>query len=238
MTTAADALAAPIQTVNPQPHVAAPQVIDLLRDLIMAYTHHHRDLKIDGASMGGSIALGIRSNLDDYGRLVGAAGGNIWALTVIFGRIGDRMRQPIRVSLFKSKVGLEEPRQPFAPDPDFRHGPTTALFRRVLAMSLRQPCGLSVADVIDSTHYEINPDPVDRADVQGDFIRAIRNIFAAIGKNRGRTVVVHLAGMSEEDERREEQHAEALRMSPAINHPATMTDHDREMERELRDRTR
>ena len=220
-----DTLAAPAEAVKPLAHISSPDVINLLRDVIMAYTHHHNDLQIEGASMGGSIALGIRSNLDDYGRLVGYAGGNIWALTVIFGRVGERMRKPVRVSLFKSKVGTEEPRQPFAPDANFNHGPTTALLKRVLAMSLSHPFRLSVAQVGDDTHYEIDPSNAE-FNVQGDYIKAIRNIFVAVGRNRGRTIYVHLAGMSEEDERREEQHAEALRMSPAVS---PLVDRDKEL---------
>jgi predicted RNA-binding protein YlqC (UPF0109 family) len=226
-----DTLAAPVRDIKPPLHITPPEIIALLRDVVMAYTRHHNDLKIEGANMGGSVALGIQSHLDDYGRLVGYAGGNIWALNVIFSRIGELLRQPVVVRLHESKVGTETQLQPFQPDQNFKHAPTTALLVRVLAMSLRFSCRLKVADVIHETHYEIDapddektiiwqstePQFVATQFVFTDYIRAIRNIFRAIGKNRGRVIRVHQAGTTYEDEHRDEQHAQALRMSPAIS---------------------
>lgn len=195
MTTATkkqSALVAPLSMLRqPTAYAQPPDVIDLLGALTRAYTHHHNDLAVCGAKMAGSIALSVQGNKDDHGRLVGIQGMNIWALQTIFTRIGRKMGLPVRLTLLAPTVGTQQPVVPFASDPSFKHGATTALLQRVLAYALAYSYDLLIADVGDNTHYEITVSDDELPIVRGDLVDALHNIFHAIGKNRGR--IIHLS---------------------------------------------
>lgn len=173
-------------------HLSAPEVLALLRDLVFGYTRHHGDLKVQAVHLTSSLALSMQGNKDDHGRLVGEQGRNIRSVQAIFERIGRKIGQPINLTLVPPAVGEQSKLEPFAADPNFSHGATTALLRRVLAASLGRPFALAVAQGIGSTEYELTPDPEELPIVRGALADAIHSIFHAVGKNRGRIIRVSL----------------------------------------------
>lgn len=189
-TEAAATIAAKIKRVTPLAHITAPGVIELLGDVCRAYTRYHKDLKIAGAQMAGSIALSVQGHNGDHGQLVGESGNNIRSLNMVFTRIGRKMQQPILLELQDPIVGKRENRREFKPDANFKHAWVTALLTRVLQHVLKFPFKLSVADVGTTTFYEIMPADEELPIVRGDLAKALHNLFHAIGKTHGRKINV------------------------------------------------
>jgi len=183
----------PVVEKNVAPvHLSAPEVLALLRDLAYGYTRHHGDLKVQAIQMDSILALSMQGNKDDHGRLVGDQGRNIRSLQMIFTRIGRKIAQPIELTLVPPIVGRQEKISPFAPDPKFKHGATTALLLRCLKAAMARPFSLAMAEGIGSTEYELTPAAEELPIVRGALIEAIYSIFHAVGKNRGRIIRVSL----------------------------------------------
>jgi predicted RNA-binding protein YlqC (UPF0109 family) len=168
-------------------------VLTALRDLMRAYTRHHEDLDIDHALMSGNFPISVRANDDDQGKLVGGGGSNIWALQFIFKVIGLRMGKRLKVTLLSPTKGKQGELTPFAPKPDFNHGPIADLLERILGMMISQPMRLNVADIAEETQFEIVPADEDLPLFRGDGTHAFQNLVTAIGKSQGRKMVFNLA---------------------------------------------
>lgn len=181
-----------LKTNQPAKHPGDADILQLLGDLVRGYSRHHKDLVVHGVKLAGSYALSIQGNKDDHGRLVGEQGKNIRALKAIFERIGRKIRFPTDVILAPPTVGFQGKQLVFEPDPDFRHGATTALLERTLSFCLARSYSLAIGEGIGSTEYELTPDQVELPIIRGDFIAALHAIFHAIGKNRGRIILIKL----------------------------------------------
>lgn len=170
------------------------KLLEFLPELLRAYTIHHKHLEIEGAQLSSSIAITVRCDQDDNGRLLGSGAANLWALQTICKFIGRRMQRHVHISLLPPAVGRKGKARNFEPDADFDHEPTTAMLKRVLAMAIPRPFDIAISEFGVITEYEIRPSDMDRLWVRGDLTAAVENIFHATGKVRGRIIHVVCEG--------------------------------------------
>lgn len=172
-------------------------VVEVVRSLLEGYTRHHRDLKIDGKSMGSIVALQISANRDDQPYLVGRNGQHLAAMNEIMFPIGRRLRRTIVLSLQEPKVGDKLPPRKFETNADWKPDETRKLLNLTLKHVLRADFKIDEHHDENVSVFQIVPARSDEPLLTPALESALDIIFDAIGKANGRTV--HVAGLAPQE---------------------------------------
>lgn len=183
---------------KPQRDPLAQKVLEITRELLLAYTRWGDDLMVDAtrSSLTGTINISIQAHRDDHPKLVGTAGQHILALKLILGFMGQKLGAPIRVTLLDPYKGDKHPLTPFKPDPDFDAEPIQKLLAKILDMTFTVPPIIEMTESDTTTTFEIASRSESTKvlnqgnDGPSDLVQSLHYLFHAIGKARGRLIYI------------------------------------------------
>lgn len=164
--------------------------VELLREIIFAFTRHHSDLHIE-LEQPGTIVM--QSNRDDHPRIAGAMGRNIEAVRSIFRFIAAKRKEKLVILLAEPERGRREEIQPYSVDKNWKPDPVVKLITKILEQILRAPFKLetSSSESKATTLLEISPAKEDERIVEA-LQPALHTIFHAIGRAQGRALYVEM----------------------------------------------
>lgn len=179
------------------PVAARPTTTDaekLLCDLVLAFTRHHKDLKIQSGKVGNKWIATVQCHADDHPKLVGKDGRQIWGIKRLFQTIiARRIGKTVEINLLDPVAGKRMPTPEFKANPNWDHGQLVALLTRTLKLSLSLPFQIKIVPIANQTGIELKVNPLEIDSVRGPMMDALQNLFKAIGRHDGRDIHLELA---------------------------------------------
>lgn len=173
---------------------------ELMRDLILAFTRHHKYLRIERGEVGNRVIIAVEAHADDHPKIVGKDGMRISAIKRVFEIfLSRRLKKSVEVSLLGPTKGTRLPPPKFKANPNWDSKPFEALLIRTLKMALTLPFQIKMVPIASQTGVELMVNELELDDVRGAFTASIRSIFEAIGRHDGREIHFELKDEKAED---------------------------------------
>lgn len=170
--------------------VLTANISALVTKLLWGFTHHHQDLKVIAKKMGSIIAVSIQGHADDQPRLVGQNGRHYTAMAKIMEALSRRVGLQIVLSLQEPHTGVKGDPRKFVSNPKWKPDETRALLKETVASLFQERCQISEHHDTKTSIFQITPHRIDKPRFSADLEEALKEIFDAIGKTNGRTIII------------------------------------------------
>lgn len=184
-----------MKTIDPKP------VLALLQRLLEGMVAYPDDLRIEHRALTASVTITIQAHAADTPRLIGEGAANYRALVAVLMGAGAQQGYRVNIPPIREPITGEPERYSFQADPNWPRSNILALVRETAKAVVAHPSSVRIAvdddDPNITTTVEVFVSRTERAELVDALAPAIRRLFDAIGRAKGRLVAVDF--MAESD---------------------------------------